>query len=118
MKKNRCIFCDIVSNKLNADIVYRSDSVIAFKDIHPKAPVHILIIPKEHIPTLNDLKPNHQNLIGEMFLAAQEIAKKIDFFDASKNKCKIACSVSEFTPSDYLDAKTIKRTSIYSLLML
>ena len=76
MNKNRCIFCDIVANKLNADIVYRSDSVIAFKDIHPKAPVHILIIPKEHIPTLNDLKPNHQNLIGEMFLAAQEIAQK------------------------------------------
>ena len=76
MNKNRCIFCDIVANKLNADIVYRSDSVIAFKDIHPKAPVHILIIPKEHIATLNDLKPNHQNLIGEIFLAAQKIAKK------------------------------------------
>ncbi|MCD4664771.1 MAG: histidine triad nucleotide-binding protein [Bacteroidales bacterium] len=76
MNKNRCIFCDIVANKLNADIVYRSDSVIAFKDIHPKAPVHILIIPKEHIPTLNDLKPNHQNLIGEIFLAAQQIAKE------------------------------------------
>jgi len=73
---NNCIFCDIVEGKMKADIIYNSDDIIAFKDIRPQAPIHILIIPRKHIPTLNDIKSEDKSLIGEMFLAAQTIAQK------------------------------------------
>ena len=78
---NNCIFCDIVEGKMKADIIYNSENVIAFKDIRPQAPVHILIIPKKHIPTLNDIKPEDKTLIGEMFLVAKEIAQKSGLSD-------------------------------------
>ncbi len=71
-----CIFCDMIEGKLKADVVYESENVFAFKDIMPKAPVHILIIPKKHIPTLNDIKVEDKLVIGEILLVAQEIAKK------------------------------------------
>ena len=74
MKSRRCIFCEIVAGQLPAETVFQSEMVIAVKDIRPQAPVHILIIPKEHIPTLNDLTTEHRQLIGEMFLAARNVA--------------------------------------------
>ncbi|MDW7681135.1 MAG: histidine triad nucleotide-binding protein, partial [bacterium] len=67
--------CDILAGHIPAEIVYQNDDVIAFKDIHPRAPVHVLVIPKEHIPTLNDLSDSHKSLIGELFLAATTVAK-------------------------------------------
>jgi len=73
---SNCIFCDIIDGKLNAEILYNSKNVFAFKDIKPQAPVHVLIIPKKHIPTLNDVTAEDKSLIGEMFLVAQEIAQK------------------------------------------
>jgi len=73
-----CIFCDMIERNLNANVVYESENVFAFKDINPQAPVHILIIPKKHIPTLNDLKPEDKSVIGDIFLAAREIAKQLD----------------------------------------
>lgn len=76
MKNEQCIFCDIVEKKMPAQIVLETDQVIAFKDIRPQAPVHLLIIPKIHIPTLNDLLPEHQALVGEMFLAAKSLAEQ------------------------------------------
>ena len=79
--KHNCIFCDIVNKKLNADIVHQSENVIAFKDINPQAPFHFLIIPKLHIPTLNDIEPEHLPLLGEMFLAAKKLASKYGFSD-------------------------------------
>jgi histidine triad (HIT) family protein len=79
MKNDGCIFCEIIEGKRPATIVYQTEQVIAFKDIRPKAPTHILIIPKEHIPTLNDILPEHQNLIGEMFVVAKELANQIGF---------------------------------------
>ena len=69
------IFKQIINKELPADIVFENDNVLAFRDINPKAPVHILVIPKEEIATLNDLKPEHQNLIGEMHLVAKKLAK-------------------------------------------
>lgn len=77
MKSENCIFCDIVHGEKPATIVHQSDKVLAFKDIRPQAPIHILIIPKEHIATLNDLTPDDQDLIGEMFLVATALAKKL-----------------------------------------
>ena len=72
-----CIFCDIINGKLNTEVVHDSEQVFAFKDIRPKAPVHILLIPKKHIPTLNDIKPEDKLLIGELFVTAQQIAKEL-----------------------------------------
>ena len=71
-----CLFCKIIKKKLPSDIVYESDSVIAFKDIHPKAPIHLLILPKKHIPTVDHLKKEDRELMGELILAAQKIAKE------------------------------------------
>jgi len=79
---DNCLFCNIVAEEIPADIVYEDDSIIAFRDINPQAPVHILIIPKLHISTLNDLKPEHAELIGELILSAKDIAKKEGISDA------------------------------------
>lgn len=70
-----CIFCKIVQNEAPAEVVYRDESVMAFRDIHPMAPVHILIIPLEHIESVRELKPEHEQLVGHMFLVARSIAE-------------------------------------------
>jgi histidine triad (HIT) family protein len=68
------LFTRIVNREIPANIVYENEKVLAFHDIHPQAPHHVLIIPKQEIPTLNDLDASTAPLIGEMFLAAKEIA--------------------------------------------
>lgn len=70
-----CIFCKILNKELSADIVYEDDKILAFKNINPKAPVHILIIPREHIISVDHLKEENKELIGELVLAAKKIAK-------------------------------------------
>ena len=70
------LFEKIIAREIPADIVYEDDLVLAFNDINPKAPTHVLIIPREHIATLNDLKPAHRELVGEMQLIAQQIARE------------------------------------------
>jgi len=77
----KCIFCDIIHKKLPANIAYESERVLAFHDIRPQAPVHLLIIPKEHIATLNDLNPEHTTVIGEIFLVARNLAAELGFAD-------------------------------------
>jgi histidine triad (HIT) family protein len=69
-----CIFCKIIEGTIPSKKVYETDTIVAFHDIQPAAPVHILIIPKKHIPTMNDLTPADAHLIGEIHLAAQHIA--------------------------------------------
>ena len=69
-----CLFCKIIDGEIPGDIVYENDSVLAFNDINPIAPVHILVIPKEHIATINDLEEKHTQTMGELFLAAKKIA--------------------------------------------
>jgi histidine triad (HIT) family protein len=69
------LFLKIVNREIPADIVYESDEVLAFRDISPQAPIHVLIIPKERIPTINDLQAKHAATIGKLFLAAAEIAR-------------------------------------------
>jgi len=70
------LFLKIINREIPADIVYETDEVLAFRDINPQAPVHILIIPKEHIKTLDDIDSSHAELMGKLFLAATEIARK------------------------------------------
>ncbi len=68
------IFSKIIRHELPADVVYEDDEIMAFRDINPQAPVHVLIIPKMEIATLNDVQPAHAELIGKMVLTAQKIA--------------------------------------------
>ena len=68
------IFSKIIRRELPADIVYEDDDVLAFRDIAPQAPVHVLVIPKAEIATVNDIQPGQAELIGKMVLAAQQIA--------------------------------------------
>lgn len=70
------LFLKIIKREIPADIVYETEDVLAFRDINPQAPVHILIIPKVHIRTVNDLMTDQAELIGKLFLAAKEIAQK------------------------------------------
>ena len=72
-----CIFCKIIKGEIPSDKVYESDNVLAFKDINPMAPVHVLIIPKEHIASLNEINAENANLIAEVYAAAAEIAKQL-----------------------------------------
>lgn len=69
-----CIFCKIVSGDIPAEKVFENDSVVAFQDLNPQAPVHVLVIPKKHISTINDLQSQDAALVGEMYLAAKQIA--------------------------------------------
>ena len=71
-----CIFCQIVAGKVPADIVYQDEDVIAFRDINPEAPVHVLIIPKKHIPSLAHLSEAESSLVGHMVTTAAQIAKR------------------------------------------
>jgi len=73
---NSCIFCEIAAGKRKADIIFSNENVIAFRDINPQAPIHILIIPRKHIATINDLKKVDKEIVGEIFLAAKEIANQ------------------------------------------
>ena len=76
-----CLFCKIVSGEIPTDFVYEDENVIAFRDINPKAPTHILIIPREHIETLNDINQNHGELLGAMQLTASYLAKEEGIYE-------------------------------------
>jgi histidine triad (HIT) family protein len=71
-----CIFCKIAAKQIPAKLVHEDSAVVAFRDINPEAPTHILIIPREHIETVNDLNATNAGLIGKMYLAAKELAAK------------------------------------------
>ncbi|MCH9636820.1 MAG: histidine triad nucleotide-binding protein [Candidatus Rickettsiella isopodorum] len=71
-----CIFCKIIKKELPADIVYQDETIIAFNDRHPCAPIHQLIVPKKHIATLNDLTEDDTLLAGNMLQVARHLAKK------------------------------------------
>ena len=68
------IFSKIIRREIQADIVFENDRVLAFRDINPQAPVHILIIPKKPIPTVNDIQAEDAPLIGELFVVAAQLA--------------------------------------------
>lgn len=70
-----CLFCKMVSGEIKPNTVYEDDDVLAFRDLNPQAPTHVLVIPKIHISTINDLQPDQAALIGKLFLAAQKVAK-------------------------------------------
>jgi histidine triad (HIT) family protein len=70
-----CLFCKIAAGEIPADIVFENEDLVAFRDIHPQAPTHVLVIPRRHIPTTNDLAPQDAELVGRLALAAARIAE-------------------------------------------
>ena len=70
------IFTKIINKEIPADILFESDRILAFRDINPQAPVHFLVIPKKQISTLNDIKDDDKNIIGEMVIIAKDLAEK------------------------------------------
>ncbi len=77
-----CLFCKMVSGEIQPDTVYEDDDVLAFRDINPQAPTHVLIIPKKHISTINELLPEDAALVGKLYLAAAKIAAQEGFAEA------------------------------------
>ncbi|PIS13258.1 MAG: histidine triad nucleotide-binding protein [Candidatus Tagabacteria bacterium CG09_land_8_20_14_0_10_41_14] len=73
-----CIFCKIAQKEINTEILYEDADVIAFRDANPIAPVHVLIIPKRHIPTIDDLKETDEKLAGKIILTAQKLARDLN----------------------------------------
>jgi len=72
-----CTFCDIIAGKRESQMVYQDDRIVAFKDINPQAPVHVLIVPRKHIDSILTLTPEDQDLVGAMFLCAQKLARQL-----------------------------------------
>jgi histidine triad (HIT) family protein len=73
---NNCIFCRIAKKEIPCDLIYEDDKVLAFRDINPQAPTHILIIPRKHIPRVLDIKEEDAALIGHMHLVASKLSRK------------------------------------------
>jgi histidine triad (HIT) family protein len=73
---NDCLFCKIRDGEIKGDIVFENDDVLAFNDVNPQAPVHILIIPKKHIATVNDMDDSDESVMGKLFSAAKNIASQ------------------------------------------
>ena len=74
-----CIFCKMVSGEITPDTVYEDDDVLAFRDMNPQAPVHVLVIPKQHVATINDLDADSSALVGKMMMAAAKVAQQEGF---------------------------------------
>lgn len=76
MSPSDCLFCSIARGEIPADLVHEGERLIAFRDISPQAPFHVLVIPREHIPSLGDAEAGHGALLGEALLLAAEIAAR------------------------------------------
>jgi histidine triad (HIT) family protein len=75
MAEETCIFCDIAEGRRAAEVIYQDEILVAFHDIHPAAPVHILVVPRKHIRSINDLTEEDRETVSEMIFRSREIAK-------------------------------------------
>ncbi len=71
-----CIFCKIINREMPAEFLYEDDACVVFKDLHPAAPVHLLIAPKRHIRSVNDLKDEDKGVVSHLFLTARDMARQ------------------------------------------
>ena len=76
-----CLFCRIAAGQIPAKIVYQDEDLVAFRDINPQAPMHVLVIPRRHVATLNDLTPQEDGLVGEMVRRAAALAREEGYAD-------------------------------------
>ena len=74
--KNDCIFCRISNGKVPKNFLYEDENIVVFRDINPCAPVHLLIVPKRHIRSINDITESDKEIISEMFIIGKDMAKK------------------------------------------
>ena len=81
MEKN-CVFCRIIQGEESADFVHKDDTLVVFKDINPEAPVHLLIVPRKHICSINALEEDDRHLIAEVILRAKKIAHQLGIADS------------------------------------
>lgn len=88
-----CIFCKIANKEISSDIIYEDDRVIAFKDVNPQSPVHILVIPKEHIESSNHIDDNNSDLIGHIFIVIRNL---VDQAGISQNGYRIVNNCGVF----------------------
>jgi len=79
MANDDCLFCKILAGDIPADVIYESDTAIAFRDINPQAPTHVLIIPRKHIATINDIDADDFEIVGSLYAAARDIAEQEGF---------------------------------------
>jgi len=77
-----CLFCKIIAREIPSEVVTETSDLVVLKDINPKAPTHLLIVPKKHIATINDLTKQDHDLIGRLVLQAQALAKEVGFADS------------------------------------
>ena len=78
-----CTFCAIIKGKKSADFTYQDESLVVFKDIRPHAPVHLLVVPREHIRSVNNLKEKDKDIVFNMLMKAKEIAKRQSIAESS-----------------------------------
>ena len=71
-----CLFCQIAGGETGTEFLYQNENLVVFKDIHPQAPVHLLIVPKKHIRSVNDLTDDDREIISELMMAAKKMAKE------------------------------------------
>lgn len=83
---NNCIFCKIVNKDIPSEIVFEDEDIIVFKDIRPQAPLHLLIVPKQHIADVNELSKDNVDIISKIFLVAKQLALK---FNVAENGYRI-----------------------------
>lgn len=76
MANEDCLFCRILAGDIPADVIYESETAVAFRDINPQAPTHVLIIPRQHVATINDIDGPHEAIVGSLFSAARDVAKQ------------------------------------------
>ncbi len=86
-----CLFCRIVAGEIPATRVYEDDRLVAFADINPQAPMHVLVVPRVHVATLNDLTPEHDGLVGEMVRRAAALAAERGY-DGSGYRAVLNCN--------------------------
>jgi histidine triad (HIT) family protein len=72
-----CLFCKIARGEMETEFLYEDDNLVVFKDIHPHAPVHLLLVPKQHIRSVNDLQESDRDIVAALFMAAPKIAKQV-----------------------------------------
>lgn len=90
-----CIFCEIVNKKAPAEIIYEDEKAVVFKNIHPVAPVHLLIVPKKHIPSIQHLTTADADIVWHLLLTAQNIAKKENIATAGEVGYKLVFNVGK-----------------------
>ncbi len=93
-----CIFCRIVAREIPADIVYEDESIIAFKDINPLAPVHVLVVPRQHLDSLDALSGASRELAAELLLAAIKVAEKLGVAGAYKLITNCGAAAGQVVP--------------------